>query len=494
MKRQISAITALLFTASLLTGCSTSNSSSEISAPADSATEAVTDAAVGEGYKILVTDASGAPVTDVSVQFCSDTECRIEKTGTDGIAAFAEPEGSYTVHILQVPDGFAADGTEYTVPETFGTMTIVLKTADSDVPAEESEHYLGYAEMPEFGLTFQFPAKYHDAKGVFYTYGEELTDTDAPVRVSISHLAYTAISPAEFDDFNSYAWAVSDAESFGDAIPDPPDAGWSDIHNMIADTCLIFTVTGTFSKSAADYILEDFTYPERYAESAGVVPIDQLGDLQEIGQIGETTFLFAPIKYTDEQLSAYESAMGKYFDEFCAVRADTDTLIDAFTLSEPESQNEEEFSVPTPEGGASFETADLDGNTVQSTDLFKDHKVTMVNLWATWCGPCTSELGELGTLANEFEEKDCQIVGICLDAGESDAALSEAKSLLAENGCTYTNLIGTEEILYEIFVTNSIPATYFLDSDGNFLADPIIGAQPELYPQVLDECLEKLGE
>ncbi len=494
MNRQISAITALLLAAALLAGCSAANTGSETSAPSETTAETASDAAAGEGYQILVIDASGAPVSGVTVQFCSDAECMTAMTGADGIAAFHEPEGSYTVHILQVPEGFAADDTEYAVPETFGTVTVVLQAADSDAPAEESEHYLGYAEMPEFGLTFEFPAKLNDARGVFYTYGEELTDTDASVRVSISHLAYTAVSPAEFDDFNSYAWAVSDAESFGDPIPDAPKAEWSDIHSMIADTCLIFTVTGELSKSAADYIREDFTYPERYAEAAGAVPIDQLGDIQEIGTVGNSTFLFAPIEYTDKQLSAYQSAMGGYFDEFCAVREDTDTLINAFTLSEPVTQSEEEFSVPASAGAVSFETEDLDGNAVNSADLFKDHKVTMVNLWATWCGPCTSELGELGKLAKEFEEKDCQIVGICLDAGESDAALSEAKALLADNGCTYTNLICTEEILYNVFLTNSIPATYFIDSEGNLLADTIIGAQPELYPQVLEQCLEKLGE
>ena len=39
----------------------------------------------------------------------------------------------------------------------------------------------------------------------------------------------------------------------------------------------------------------------------------------------------------------------------------------------------------------SFETTDLDGNVVKSGDLFKGHRLTMVNIWGTFCGPCISE-------------------------------------------------------------------------------------------------------
>lgn len=77
-------------------------------------------------YEVLVNDANGNPVSGVSIQFCSDTECSMGQTGADGVATFDKEAGSYTVHVIDVPDGYASDDTEYTAPEQPGRITIVL--------------------------------------------------------------------------------------------------------------------------------------------------------------------------------------------------------------------------------------------------------------------------------------------------------------------------------------------------------------------------------
>ena len=53
-----------------------------------------------------------------------------------------------------------------------------------------------------------------------------------------------------------------------------------------------------------------------------------------------------------------------------------------------------------------FETTDLDGNPVRSEELFAQHKVTMLNVWATWCGPCKGELQELGEINRRVQDQD----------------------------------------------------------------------------------------
>ena len=78
-------------------------------------------------YYVFVTDEEGAPVPGVTVQFCSDIECMMGKTDSDGIASFDREAGTYTVHILKVPEGYAADATEYAAPSTPGIVTIVLR-------------------------------------------------------------------------------------------------------------------------------------------------------------------------------------------------------------------------------------------------------------------------------------------------------------------------------------------------------------------------------
>ena len=81
-------------------------------------------------YVVLVMDENEAPVEGVGVQLCSDSACILEKTDATGYVQFTAEEGSYTIHILTVPAGFAEDDTEYPVPEKYGLVTIVLKAAE----------------------------------------------------------------------------------------------------------------------------------------------------------------------------------------------------------------------------------------------------------------------------------------------------------------------------------------------------------------------------
>lgn len=100
-------------------------------------------------------------------------------------------------------------------------------------------------------------------------------------------------------------------------------------------------------------------------------------------------------------------------------------------MQEGLSQNEQ-FFVPTepedPWTGKElrFETTDLDGNPVRSEELFAQHKVTMLNIWATWCGPCKGELRELGDINRRVQEKNGAIIGILSDA--DDAAIPSRAS------------------------------------------------------------------
>ncbi len=78
-------------------------------------------------YQVQVNDEAGQPVAGATIQFCSDEECVMGTTDDKGVATFDKEAGSYTVHVLKAPDGYAKDDTEYEAPEKPGTLTIVLK-------------------------------------------------------------------------------------------------------------------------------------------------------------------------------------------------------------------------------------------------------------------------------------------------------------------------------------------------------------------------------
>ena len=130
----------------------------------------------------------------------------------------------------------------------------------------------------------------------------------------------------------------------------------------------------------------------------------------------------------------------------------------------------------------SFEGKDLNGNTVKSDDLFSKNAVTVVNFWFTTCNPCVGELAELDALNKELAEKGGSLIGVntfTLDGDE--AAISEAKDVLAKKGATYQNVYFDSDGEAGKFTANifAYPTTYVVDRNGNIVGDPIVGAITE---------------
>lgn len=138
-------------------------------------------------------------------------------------------------------------------------------------------------------------------------------------------------------------------------------------------------------------------------------------------------------------------------------------------------------------GGISFETRDLAGNAVTAEALFSSHTVTMVNVWASWCPPCVRELPELQRLNGEFAEKNCAIVGLLLD-GDEDQGLADGKAILEESGVSYTILLPWDG-MYDLFPVSAVPTSFFIDSHGHVIGEPIVGAYVDAYTAALDAAI-----
>ena len=144
-----------------------------------------------------------------------------------------------------------------------------------------------------------------------------------------------------------------------------------------------------------------------------------------------------------------------------------------------------------------FEGKDLDGNTVKSDELFSGNAVTVVNFWFTTCNPCVGELAELDALNKELAEKGGSLIGVntfTLDGDE--AAISEAKDVLAKKGATYQNVYFDSDGEAGKFTANifAYPTTYVIDRNGNIVGEPIVGAiteqkQAETLQKLIDQAL-----
>ena len=152
-----------------------------------------------------------------------------------------------------------------------------------------------------------------------------------------------------------------------------------------------------------------------------------------------------------------------------------------------------EFFAPIIPGGRlvgetlKFETTDVDGNPVKSEEIFAQNKITMVNIWATWCGNCVGELAGLAEMNHRLADKNVAVIGICNDA---DTEPDKCKALIEENGVDYLNLMPVDD-LDKMLEIPGLPTSYFVDSEGKILCAPFIGAPMEMvaYEKVIDSLL-----
>lgn len=101
-------------------------------------------------------------------------------------------------------------------------------------------------------------------------------------------------------------------------------------------------------------------------------------------------------------------------------------------------------------------------------------KVTIIDFWASWCGPCRAENPNVVALYKEFHAKGLNIIGVSLD---KDA--SKWKEAIAKDGLVWTqisNLKYWDEPIAKQYNVESIPATFILDAKGTIVAKDLRGA------------------
>lgn len=140
-----------------------------------------------------------------------------------------------------------------------------------------------------------------------------------------------------------------------------------------------------------------------------------------------------------------------------------------------------------------FEGQDIAGNSISSS-VFSESKITMVNIWATYCNPCLSEMPGLGELAEEYDPEEFQIIGIISDVpeGADERLINNATALIEATGANYTHLTLNESI-YNAFLTDvtAVPTTLFVDENAVVL-DTVVGAmEKSAWEEKINALLEE---
>ena len=118
---------------------------------------------------------------------------------------------------------------------------------------------------------------------------------------------------------------------------------------------------------------------------------------------------------------------------------------------------------------------DIHGGTV-TDEFFGNAVVTVINEWATWCGPCVSEMPHFQTMHeyySETPEADVQILGSIYIS--SSCTPQSALQFLESNGYTWTNVIEDDALATIFNNSNSIPNTIIVDRHG-VIRDALTGS------------------
>ncbi|RZK10948.1 MAG: TlpA family protein disulfide reductase [Flavobacterium sp.] len=100
-------------------------------------------------------------------------------------------------------------------------------------------------------------------------------------------------------------------------------------------------------------------------------------------------------------------------------------------------------------------------------------KITIIDFWASWCGPCRQENPNVVALYNEFHAKGLNIIGVSLDTN-----ITKWKEAIPKDKLTWTqisNLQGWEDPIAQLYKIEGIPATLLLDASGKIIAKDLRG-------------------
>ena len=123
-------------------------------------------------------------------------------------------------------------------------------------------------------------------------------------------------------------------------------------------------------------------------------------------------------------------------------------------------QTAQEETMPAPD----FTVYDRDGNSYKLSDF--EGKPVILNFWASWCGPCKSEMPDIEKAFSTYGDEIHFLIVNMTDGRQE--TVESASSYISDNGYTFPVYFDTQQEAAYTYGVASIPVTYLIDSDGNF--------------------------
>ena len=114
--------------------------------------------------------------------------------------------------------------------------------------------------------------------------------------------------------------------------------------------------------------------------------------------------------------------------------------------------------------------------------------VVVIDIWATWCGPCRQSIPDLIKVQSEYKSKGLKVIGLTTE--EPEETKDQVKDFVTQNNMSYQVGFATRELAQALKFSNSIPQCYVFGKDGK-LVDKLVGFHPVRTPIRLRDSINK---
>lgn len=280
-----------------------------------------------------------------------------------------------------------------------------------------------------------------------------------------------------------------------------------------------FTLENYTGADAISYAMLRFSTPTQAEKEESGFSVDIVSweeDMAKLGVIGVYRKSMADqldaLTLCDRHTKVGESTNGAY--EYYLSTASTANAEHLALLEQAELTITEMHKLDMNLGYTAFSTDRIDGvatvGAFTTTDvygkeyteaLFQEYDLTLVNVFTTWCGPCTREMPELEKLRAAYAEKGIRlgVVAVVMDArthlGVDEAAVADARKLAESSGAHFPFLIPDEGGMNgRLTGVATFPESFFVDGAGNIVSEPHIGANDlDGWHAIVDAKLDQMG-
>ncbi len=161
------------------------------------------------------------------------------------------------------------------------------------------------------------------------------------------------------------------------------------------------------------------------------------------------------------------------------MKAFIQALLPALFLASAISAPSYSGTLEVPKGGVLREATlhGFSGNTKKLSSY--RGKPLIINVWASWCGPCREEMGSLDRLALKYNGKQFNVIGI-----STDDYRNEALAFITQSGISFANYLDYKLQMETMLGANTIPLTVLVDANGRVVAK-VYGAREWDSPEIV---------